>query len=186
MLTLDNVPWSELTAHGPAADVPGLLRTLCHATAPAQVAALGHAIAEYVCYEFEVYTTAYAALPHLVAAAAGLPAGERAYLLGLIGRVAALAQRPTAAPLPPALQPDYEAALRRADALALEALDQPGQSGDLRLVCGALAAVRGHAVLALDLLETVAQPAAVQCPACEQFHPTFGYALIKAGDAAAE
>lgn len=180
MLSLDDGQWGTLTAHGHATDLPGLLRTLHCATAPAQVTALGHAIAEYVCFEYDIYTAAYAALPYLVAAAAGQCAGDRAYLLGLIGRVAALARRPAAPPLPPELQPDYDAALRRAGELALAGLEQPGPAGDLRLLCGALAAVRGHAVLALDLLETVANPAAVQCPECERFHPTFGYALINA------
>jgi hypothetical protein len=178
MLSLDDVQWEVLTAHGHAGDLPGLLRTLHRATTPEQAAALTHAITEYVCYEYDVYTASYAALPHLVEAAAGQPSGERAYLLGLIGRIAALAQRHTAAPVPPELQPDYEAALRRTADVALDGLAQPSTAGDLRLLCGALAAVRGHPVLALDLLETVANPAALQCPECERFHPSFGYALV--------
>jgi hypothetical protein len=172
-----------LTAHGHAGDLPGLLRTLRRATTPEQTTALTHAITEYVCFEYDVYTASYAALPYLVEAAATQPPAERAYLLGLIGRIAALAQRHTAEPVPPALLPDYEAALQHAGDLALEGLRQSGPAGDLRLLCGTLAAVRGHPVLALDLLETVANPAALQCPECERFHPSFGYALIHDSDA---
>jgi hypothetical protein len=183
MLSLDDVQWDALTAHGQAGEVPGLLRTLCQATTPEQVTALAHAISEYVCFEYAVYTAAYAALPHLVAAAAGQPATERAYVLGLIGRMAALAQRQTAAPMPPALRPDYERALERTADLALEGLRQTAGAAEVRQLCGALAAVRGHPVLALDWLETVANPAALQCPECERFHPSFGYALIHDGNA---
>lgn len=178
MRRLDDISWAGLTAHGQAGDVPGLLRTLHRAATPEQAAALTHAIADYVCFEYAVYTAAYAALPHLVEAAAGRPVCERAYLLGLIGRIAALAQRGTAAPLPPDLRPDYEAALQRAAELAVAGLGEAHTACDLRLLSGALAAVRGHPVLALDLLETVANPAALQCPACEAFHPSFGHALV--------
>ncbi len=178
MLSLDDVHWEALTAHGRAGDVPGLLRTLRRASTPEQATALTHAITEYICFQYDVYTASYAALPHLVEAAAGQPVSERAYLLGLIGRIAALGQRQTATPVPPDLLPDYEAGLQRTAELALEALHLPWNAADLRLLCGTLAAVRGHPVLALDLLETVANPAALQCPACESFHPSFGYALI--------
>lgn len=178
MLSLDDNHWTGLTAHGQAADLPGLLRTLHRAANPEQAAALAHAITEYVCYEYAVYTASYAALPHLVDAAAGQPAGERAYLLGLIGRIAALAQCRSAAPVPPDLRPGYEAALQRTAGLALEGLGEAQNACDLRLLSGALAAVRGHPVLALDLLETVANPAALQCPVCERFHPSFGHALV--------
>jgi|GEM_PF-404157 len=178
MLNLDDVQWEVLTAHGYAGDLPGLLRSLGQAATPEQATALTHAITEYVCFQYDVYTASYAALPHLVEAAAGQPMSERAYLLGLIGRIAALAHRHAAAPVPPDLLPDYEAALQRTADLALEGLRLPGNAADLRLLCGTLAAVRGHPVLALDLLETVANPAALQCPACESFHPSFGYALI--------
>ncbi len=183
MLSLDKIRWDGLTAHGQACDLPGLLRTLCRATTPEQATALAHAITEYVCYEYDVYTASYAAVPHLAAAAASQPLAERAYLLGLIGRIAALAQRPTAAPVPPELRPDYEAALQRSACLALEALGQPATACDLRLLCGTLAAVRGHPVLAIDLLVTVSNPAALQCPACEGFHPSFGHALVHAAGA---
>ena len=37
--------------------------------------------------------------------------------------------------------------------------------------------------LPVDLLVTVANPAALQCPACENFHPSFGHTLIHASGA---
>jgi hypothetical protein len=172
------VDWGVLTAHGQACDLPGLLRTLRRATTPEQTAALTHAITEYVCFEYDVYTASYAVLPHLVTAAAGQAPPDRAYLLGLVGRIAALSQRCGAAAVPAELRADYEAGLQRAGKLAVEGLSQPNTATDLRLLCGTLAAVHGHPALALDLLETLANPAAMQCPACESFSPSFGYALV--------
>jgi hypothetical protein len=178
MLSLEEIDWGSLSAHGRASDLPGLLRTLHRATTPEQTAALTHAITDYVCFQYDVYTAAYAVLPYLVDAAGAQAPSDRAYVLGLIGRVAALAQRCGAACVPPGLRAGYEAALLRANALAVEGLSEPATATDLRLLCGSLAAVRGHPALALDLLETLANPAAVQCPACESFSPSFGYALV--------
>jgi hypothetical protein len=184
MLTLDDPRWRTLTAYGNPADLPGLLRTLQQSTTPEQAAALTYAVSEYICHQYDVYSASYAVVPHLAALAAGRAPAEQVPVLALIGLIAALAQRQDAEPVPADLRPAYEAALQQAGDLVLDNFRRPCSHADFGALVGALAAIRGHAVLAIDLLDTLRNPREVQCPVCEAFYRSFGYELIHGTDAA--
>jgi hypothetical protein len=178
MLSLDDPRWQALCARGSAADVVALLRALQNTTSSHQVAALTAGLAEYLCPQDEVHAAGYAALPHLVELAAAQAPADRVPALSLVGRIAALAQRAEAPAVPPDLRPELTASLDRAAGLVLDCLRLPVSAADLVLLCATLAAARGQAVLALDLMETFRDPRQVQCPVCEAFYPSFGYELI--------
>ncbi len=132
MLSLDDPRWGELRhAYGPATDVPEMLRRL--ARRPKRQPD-GDPLDPWedlwssLCHQSSLYTATYAAAPHIVEIAAGVPPPDRIDLCAFIG----LISRPTRRddPVPDDLVADYDSARVRARGLLLETLLEGQPSKD--------------------------------------------------------
>ena len=179
MLSLDSPKWEDLRANGDAMEIPLLIRRLQHTAAMDEFKHLWLNLWETIFHQYDVYTASYAALPHLVDMVIKLPHIEVPFYAGSIGMIAAVAHREHVDCILPSLQPAYITALQKAAEFLITLLPSPGWGeSDYTLLCGALAAVQGYPILAINLLDVILRPEELFCPNCETFFPTFGYQLI--------
>lgn len=182
MLSLESPRWHELEANGDPLEIPPLLDSLRYTTSPEVYSQSLDDLWELVFHQYDVYTASYAVVPHLIDLMALKLPSERLALIVKIGMIVALAHRPDVAPVPDDLRADYTEALDRAAPLILECFSRGWSDEEYSCLCAALAAVQGHPVMAIDLLETFRAPSALYCDHCEEFFRSFGYALIKGSD----
>ena len=178
MLELDSPKWDKLThAYGQASDIPALLEQL--KTAPRRASWRSEpwfSLLSALCHQDDVYTASYAAVPHVVAVAAAKPAGERLEHLQFVGWVEACRHRKKAPALPAALKTDYRASLEQAGSLILECLEiSSWKEGELMVLLGALAAVRGRYKLGAAIFDLEKE---VVCPECDAVFTASGYDLF--------
>ena len=175
MLKLDSPLWSKLThAYGKASDIPALLEQLKTAPPPANwESEPWFSLWSALCHQYDVFTASYAAVPHIVTIAAAKPAGERFEHLQFVGAVETFRHRKKAPAIPASLKKGYLAALKQAAPLILECLGaESWGEAELKVLLGALAAVRGHYKLGAAILELEEE---MECPKCESAFPVKGY-----------
>jgi hypothetical protein len=116
-LALEDPRWAELEhAHGSAGDVPDMLRALADGDDDAW-----ERIWSSLCHQGDVYPASYAALPHVVAIAAGQPFGAQVMSWVFAGAIAAAsADEPD--PVPRDLRAALDAAIADAVPRAVASL----------------------------------------------------------------
>ncbi|MEM7245831.1 MAG: hypothetical protein AAF533_10840 [Acidobacteriota bacterium] len=168
MLSLDSPRWHELRhAYGPADDVPDMLRRL--AALPRHDSwvdddPVWDDLWSCLCHQGTVYSSSFAAVPHLVAVGQGQARGARSRLWCLVGAIAASRDGP--APLPD-LAEAYRSALSvLADDLAVLVVEEPDAKTALYLLA-ALAGVLGEGHLERVLDQVGDDRAPLTCSHCE-------------------
>jgi len=175
MLELNSPKWNKLThAYGKASDIPALLEQLKTAPPPSDYQSEPwFSLWSALCHQYDVYTASYAAIPHIVSIAAARPITERLEYLNFVGSVESFRHRENAPTIPANLKKDYLASLNQAASLILECLgaDSWGEA-ELKVLVGALAAVRGQYKLGTAIFELEEE---VECPECESVFSARGY-----------
>jgi len=179
MLSLDSPRWQDLKANGDLLEIPKILARIRGASSQVNRLQGIDDLWELVYHQYDIFTASYAVLPYLVDLMAFELPAERIRLIGCIGMIAALAYRPAIDPVPDDLRADYTEALHRAAPLILECFSLSWSDEEHAQLCGALSAVQGHPVMAINLLDTFIDPSAILCDRCQEFFPSFGYVLIK-------
>jgi hypothetical protein len=116
MLALDDPQWSRLShAYGPAADTPGLLRTLASSTLPARAYEdePWFSLWSSLCHQGDVYDASYAAVPHIVEIAVTAQAPIDFGFFQLPAAIEVARQNRRGPPIPTDLEPAYRTALVR-------------------------------------------------------------------------
>jgi hypothetical protein len=162
MLELDSPRWSELHhAYGPARDTPSVLRQIY---ASPDDHDWGNLFGTVV-HQGSVSTAAYAALPHVVAAAEAREPAERVMYLVFAGSVAAGID---AKPVPAHLIDDYRAAVVRARSMVLEVLHGPQlPEDDAIYLLAAAATLHGMTVAGHELEGLANEEFQFDCPECQ-------------------
>ena len=158
MLSLDNPRWQDLKANGDPLEIPQLLARIRHTTSHEYFLQLLDDLWELVYHQYDVYTASYAVLPHLVDLLALKLPSERRNLISFIGMSAAIAYRPDMDPVPDDLRADYTEALDRVAPLILECFLMNWSDEEHAQLCGALSAVQGHPVMAINLMDAFIDP----------------------------
>jgi hypothetical protein len=179
LLSLDDRRWHALRdAEGGAGQLPGLLGRLSARGSLESESEVWQELWSRLASGAVVTNAAYAALPHIILAAAARPAEGRLPLLALGAKIAALAAAARSGPPPPDLGIGFDLAVSRGESLCLEILLRPFPDSDYRVLLGALAAFQGHPVTGINLLE---QPEPIICPHCGDAFDSIGASLIFAG-----
>ncbi len=174
LLPLDDPSWTTLAGnYGPGTAVA---RLLSDAWAGAPQDAWYEELFQNLLHQDTLSPVAYAAVPHLVEIA-GQRAEGRVEMMVLVGACYAHSGEAEAPALPAALRPAWDAAREDSVPMVLDMLREPGLTETaVRYLLAALAALRGHAGLALAL-ETL--DVDIQCPRCGEWIPSV---LTAAGD----
>ncbi len=178
MLDLDSTEWVKLRhAHGSASDIPALLRALPSAPIKSNDSRREpwFSLWSGLCHQNDVGTASYAALPHIVSAAASRPPIERAEHLLLASCIEAMRHRSDSPPMPSSLDAAYSRAIEDAVPLALEAIAEESDVGWLRALLGSLATFRGEPQLGSAVLDLERE---LDCPQCGQVFTARGYDLF--------
>jgi hypothetical protein len=165
MIPLESSRWKELEhAYGAASDIPQLLQQVPTAAVGGDFRAEPwFSLWSALCHQDDVYTASYAAVPHVVAAAAARPAKDRPSLLFFVAYIEICRHRPKAPSIPADIESDYQAALHAAEALAVDALRLPISETDIRYLIGSIAALKGYPLLGGAIIDL--EPEMV-CPKC--------------------
>jgi hypothetical protein len=162
-------------AYGVASDIPQLIKDLKAAPPPHNVESEPwFSLWSSLCHQSDVYTASYAALPHVVAIAAGKPVKLRLEFFLFTGMVEACRHRKKAPPIPQFLEKDYFSAIERAAKLILESLSMDWDEEEMATLLGAYAVMRGHYRLGNTIISL---PEESSCPECEAAVPPLGYDL---------
>lgn len=168
MLALDSTRWSDLqSAGGNPLLVPRLIQRL--ATNPTEQD--WAEIWEQVSHQWSLYSSAYAALPHLLRLGIKQGISTQPDFLLCLGRVAAPLE--CTEQCPEDLKPPFEAALREAAAIALEAAqNSAAEPRDYVCVLQAAAALNGRRVPGTQLffsLGSKSPEVELNCPECDEY-----------------
>jgi hypothetical protein len=170
-------PWNEYRhAYGPATDIPDLLRQARHAP-PSRRSdeEPWHSLWSALCHQYDVYSGSIAALPHLVEIARERRPVDRKDALLLAGAIETYRHRPGGPEVPRYLVVTYRAALSRAAALTVEALDLERDDDAYAGLLAALAAFQGRPRLAAGV--NGMEPRMI-CPECDKEFDTPGFDLF--------
>jgi len=167
-----------LKANGDASEIPRLIGELRQAHSSEQFMRLWEARWESSYHQYDIYSASYAVVPHIVDLMAQSPPEKRLPFASAIGMIAALAHCKDVDPVPEDIKPGYFASLEKVAEFILDCFKVNWTDEEYAILCGALAAVQGHPVLAIDLMEVIANPSEIFCSKCEEFFPSFGYELI--------
>ena len=125
-----------------------------------------------LCHQSDVYPASYAAVPHIVSAAAARAPEHRAEYLFLAGTIESMRHKPNSPAMPLGLELSYQRALEAATPLALEALQAEPDASWFQALLGSLAAFRGFAELGAAIAELERE---ISCPSCEDTFLAPGY-----------
>ena len=162
MLALDDPRWEELRdAYGDGSEVAAILAELQE---PVLDSEFWSDLYSRICHQYTVYTSTYAAVPHLVEYARGVPAERRLDPLLLVGVAHACSFLDDAPDMPADLRFAYDLAIKNAAPLLRECLGGTLTQSQFRYVQSALAAVHGFVDLAfvIEALDTC-----FTCPTCQ-------------------
>jgi len=177
MLALDDPRWSELKhAYGSAGDIPALLEQLKSAPPEKSYdAEPWFSLWSALCHQNDVYQASYAAVPHIIAAAAECPAHKRIDHLLLSGSIEAIRHLDDAPVIPDDLKEAYFSAVIQAKELTLDCLILEWDETGLRTLLGAAAAFSGKPQLGCAIFELEQE---TECPHCEKSFVNRGYDLF--------
>jgi hypothetical protein len=154
VLSLNDSRWSTLHAEGGSDQVPQLLRGLLdHPDETTRLARDGWSL----CSNEVTWSAAFAAAPHLIAAAKAARPESRLEYLCFLGMIAMYrvpdneADQVTACP--PDLKPQFQEALCAGESMAAEALAAAEKEPDLRRLLAAVAAFKGFSGFARGITD---------------------------------
>lgn len=164
-LSLDSKRWARLThAYGSAADTPDLLRRLYESPDRDVWSDL---CGGSVVHQGDVSEAAYAALPHVLAAAESVPASDR---LRYVSFAASVIDGPKRKPCPDDLNTEYENVFDTVREMAIGVLKAGGvEDWELPYVFEAIAAPSGLPVLARILMSFSTKEFDFPCASCESW-----------------
>lgn len=155
MLSLESPRWKELDhAYGSASDIPALLKALPNAPVRKD-----HDVEPWfslwssICHQCDVYSASFAAVPHIVSAAAKRTPSDRAEYFLMVGTIESMRHRAVSPAISLDLQRAYESALADAIPLVLETLLVEQDEGWFKAMLSALAAFRGFPELSAALVD---------------------------------
>jgi hypothetical protein len=153
MLSLSSVRWSELqTAYGSAADIPALLSQLSNAPPSDGKSEPWFSLWSALAHQGDVYSASFAAVPHVVDALAIAPNSVDFSYFQFPAWVE-ICRHKKQVRIPDELKEAYEAALARLPAIVSSASSREWDSGFLCCALSAVAAAKGHALVAESILE---------------------------------
>ena len=153
MLELDDPRWGELRhAHGCAADVPGLLRRLESSSTSLGRNEPWFTLWSSLAHQGDVYTASFAAVPHVIRVLANAPAKSDVSFLHFPAWVEICRQR-NRVPVPERLSAAYFGSLKQLPSLIAMTSSREWDSEFLVCAMAALAAAKGHGVVAEAALE---------------------------------
>ncbi|MEP6849901.1 MAG: hypothetical protein ABI999_13675 [Acidobacteriota bacterium] len=155
MLPLDSPRWAELKhAYGDAADIPGLLKELENFPIDHDPLFDGpwHSVWSALAHQGDVYSASFAAIPWIVHFLSSDPPRASWDYFGLPACVE-IYRMEKSVPIPPDLELDYFAALKRLPSLVEPSLMVERDEVFLRSVLSAIAASKGQHLLAKAILE---------------------------------
>jgi len=175
VLDLDSDAWGELRhAYGSAADIPALLRQLPSAPIKSRESESEpwFSLWSALCHQSDVYEASFAAVPHIIAAAARrAPSGRSEYLF-LAGTIESMRHKASSPSIPADLERAYVEALGAAVPLALESLQVEVEVSWFQGLLAALAAFRGFSELGSAVSDLARE---LECPACSGTFVAPGY-----------
>jgi hypothetical protein len=176
MLELESPKWRNLShAYGGASDIPQLIKQLKTAPPPSdEKSEPWFSLWGSLCYQNDVYTASYAAIPHIVAVAETKPVKHRLEFFSFIGAVEAYRHRKGAPPIPPFLEEGYFSAIEQAAVLIRDSLVADWDEEEMIVLLGAYSIMRGHPRLGNAIIFL---PEESTCPECEAPVPLLGYDL---------
>lgn len=177
MIALDSPRWSELShAYGAATDIPGLLRQLPNATVGSEYTTEPwYSLWSALCHQGDVYPASFAAVPYVVAAAEERLVTDRVDYLHLVGCIESYRHRPNGPVVPADLASAYDAAVKRAAALVVDALHRSWAEDSYRALLGSVAALHGYARLGAAIMDLEPE---VICPNCDSIVGVPGYDMF--------
>ncbi|MFN7973020.1 MAG: hypothetical protein U0166_11835 [Acidobacteriota bacterium] len=162
MLDLDSPRWGNLHhAHGPASDLPDMLRRL-----PEGVDAIDGVLFGSICHQGSVFSASYAAMPHLCHAAARTPSAEwRGRILSVMGAIHASTDF-RGGDAPADVRAWYRDAIAPARDLAIATLQEPLDRLTAIYLLEAAAALQGHLGLGRVLSGFAGEEFSLSCQHC--------------------
>ncbi|MES2948174.1 MAG: hypothetical protein V4858_06470 [Pseudomonadota bacterium] len=153
MLSLDSPRWFELQdAYGPATDIPQLLRQLDGLPTSEGDKEPWFSLWSALAHQGDVYSSSFAAVPHVVAALASAP--EKAeFTYFQFPAWVEVCRRKTGTPIPEDLRDAYFDALSQLPALVAAAAKRDWDPDFLASALAAVAAAKGQAKVAEAVLE---------------------------------
>ncbi|MCI0387613.1 MAG: hypothetical protein MOB07_02420 [Acidobacteria bacterium] len=162
-------------AYGGASDIPQLIKQLKTAPPPKdEKSEPWFSLWSSLCYQNDVYTASYAAIPHIVAVAESKPVKHRLEFFSFIGAIEAYRHRKGAPPIPPFLEEGYFSAIEQAAGLIRESLVADWDEEEMIVLLGAYSITRGHHRLGNAIIFL---PEESTCPECDAPVPLLGYDL---------
>ena len=154
MLSLESPRWGELSqSYGSAEDIPRLLHALATTDDDGGRAELWFALWRMLCQPDAVFTAAYAATPHLLAAASGRMLEERVEAIHFVARIEVMRRTPGAPPIAADLLADYANAVDGLPALVAGAIGEPWTVQIAQVLTAALAIGKRHGDLGAAILD---------------------------------
>jgi hypothetical protein len=161
MLPLDSARWSELDCfHRNPENIPNRL-----AEGTNDVSIYDDLLTEVLFFQGTVYSSFYAALPHIVKGLASLPIAERREVLCQIGYVLPFASFRNAPQVPDHLRPAYEAAIDQVPQMICESILLETEQYWLRHLLAGLAAAKRCNELSLVIANL---DRGITCQRCDQ------------------
>ena len=163
-LSLDSILWAKLThAYGSAADTPKLLRRLYESPNDD----VWSDLCGSVVHQGDVSEAAYAALPHVFAAARTVPAEDRIMYLAFAASVLDGRERKVC---PDDLRTEYEDAIEAVRSMAIESLNAAMvPKADLPYLFEAIAASNSLPILARILEQFSNDEFSFECAGCKSW-----------------
>jgi hypothetical protein len=152
MVELDSPRWRDLHhAYGPAGDVPALLARLARDERSSE---LEQALYGALWHQGNIFTASYAAVPHLVRAAARMPAEQRLHWLVLAVGIAATSMTSNSLPVPEDLGLDLRQVVNDVRELVRDSLFANKWEGfEVRYWLGIVAVLQGAPEAGLSLFD---------------------------------
>lgn len=148
MLTLESNQWSKLHhAYGAATDIPALLSQLVTLPGSIGEAEPWHSLWSALAHQGEVFDASFAAVPHVVRAAATNPLGADAVYFQFPAWIE-ICRRKQKLEVPDELAADYFDALAKLPALVAAASAREWDADFLRCALSAIAAAKGQPLVA--------------------------------------
>ncbi len=153
MLELDDSRWAELHhAYGSAADIPGLLRRLKSSSTSIGQNEPWFTLWSSLAHQGDVYPASFAAVPYVIRVFASDPATSDVSFLHFPAWIEICRKRNRIA-VPDFLSADYFDSLKQLPSLIALAASREWDAAFLACAMAALAAAKGHAVIAEAALE---------------------------------